>query len=153
VCVFPSKLASRAGMVITNDGQLSSLQYITTGSRTWIFMSLNADEATEVAIKPKTATSLNKIGLTGRVLEFSISDSKFLIAEVTGKIEKNTLNRNCFIVYGKNPWDHEGTRGLMLCASWISGDPANVRITSDLIKQRGFDLSTYDGGTFVEMMT
>lgn len=135
-----------AGLVVTNDGQLSSLQYITTGSKTWIFMSLNADEATEVAVKPKTTTSLYKIGITGRVLEFTISDSKILIAEVTGKVEKSTLNRNCFVVYGKNPWDHEGSKGLMLCSSWVSGDPANVRLPNEIIKERGFDLSNYDGG-------
>ena len=112
-------------------------------------MSLNADEASGVAVKPKTATSLYKIGITGRVLEFTISDSPIMIAEVSGKVEKNTLNRNCFVVYGKNPWDHEGTKGLMLCSSWVSGEPANIKLPDEMIKGRGFDLSNYDGGKHI----
>jgi len=108
----------KSGMVVTNDGQLSSLQYITTGAHTWLFASLNADEASEIAVKPKTTTSLSKIGITGRILDFTLSTGQIMMAEVTGKMDKSALNRNCFVVYGKNPWDEDKTKGKLGIANY-----------------------------------
>ena len=39
-----------------------------------------------------------------------------------GKINKKTLNRNCFVVYGSDPWSKPDANGLMFCAKWVTGN-------------------------------
>ena len=75
-----------------------------------------------------------------------------LFGEVHGRIEKPSLCRNCFLLYGHNPWDTPRTDGFMLCANWKSGNPSTIHISGEQIKARGFDLSKLDGGvSFIQV--
>ena len=49
--------------------------------------------------------------------------------DIVGKIEKRNLNRNCFTVYGKNPWDYADAKGytfFFLSSSSSSSSSSSV---------------------------
>ena len=57
------------------------------------------------------------------VSAFSYDLSHYLMMYIlVGKVNKKTLNRNCFVVYGTDPWNNPDTHGLMFCAKWTTGN-------------------------------
>ena len=135
------------GLFDTEDGDEDAMKYITTGPGMWLVMSISHSKEPYV-IKPQSMINLadKKDDVAGLVTSIGVHTGAQIIVEVVGKVEKKNMNKNCFAVYGKNPWDNPSSKGLMMCSQWVSGDPFTISFSEEIIELSGHKLSDYNGG-------
>lgn len=140
-------LMEETGLFDTETGKEDGMKYIATGPGLWLVMTI-ANVKQPYIVKPASNINLadHKNDVEGLVTSIKIRTGMKIIEPVVGKINKKTLNRNCFVVYGSDPWSKPDANGLMFCAKWVTGDPSTINFSETDITSAGYSLATLDGG-------